>query len=194
MRMEIRALRQRLERAEAAEAERRRELQSMFMEMAAKIGREIDQNNNRPTTSTIDDGTDSQLPALVTNDGAMPSRPFEMFLNHKTLQGMWDEWHGNGKYDDGGGGIEGRNKKYKARWRRHLGQHYSRTQRIITMIKAKSQQDECSVEETLAKLQPLFTECGHFLSKMISKCQEMGYIVKQKPRGRKRSAEKISDG
>ena len=106
---------------------------------------------------------------------------------------MWNEWHGKGKYADSHGGIAGRNDKFGPKWRKHLPTgHYSRTSRIIKMIESKSQVDGCSIEQTLAELQPIFVECEHRLAGMVAKCQELGYIMKQKPRGRKRSIQDIS--
>ncbi len=118
---------------------------------------------------------------------------FTMVPKHKTLQEMWNEWHGKGKYKDSHGGIAGRNIKFGPKWRQHLPTgRYSRTSRIIKMIESKSQADKCSIKKTLEKLQPLFDECHCRLAVMVTKCQELGYIPKQKPRGRKRSIQDVS--
>jgi Transcriptional activator of glycolytic enzymes len=51
---------------------------------------------------------------------------YRMSKKHKTLEDMWDEWNGTGRFEDNFGGIKGRNKKCGSKWRKHLEvQHYS---------------------------------------------------------------------
>ena len=141
------------------------------------------------------DGRDNNNSTALVPVNSTPTsvRPFSMVPNHKTLEDMWNEWHGEGKYADSDGGIAGRNKELGSKWRKHLPtQHYSRTSRIIKMIESKRQVDGCSIEQTLAELQPIFVECEHRLAGMVIKSQELGYITKQEPRGQKRSIQDIS--
>jgi Transcriptional activator of glycolytic enzymes len=108
-----------------------------------------------------------------------------------TLSDLYDEWHGIGKWQgDPHGGIIGRNKQHKAKWRSklsgHAKQHYSRMARSILAIENYAKQHNCCEEEAVAMLEDMYvTECGTSLSGFVAKCQELNYIKKASPRGKR---------
>jgi len=55
-----------------------------------------------------------------------------MRLKHKRRMDLWDEWHGEGKFEDPHGGIHGRDIKHGNEWRQHTSaHHHSRTKHIV---------------------------------------------------------------
>lgn len=46
-----------------------------------------------------------------------------MRSKHTRLSDLWDEWHGEGRFQDPCGGIHGRDLKHGAKWRSHISDH-----------------------------------------------------------------------
>jgi Transcriptional activator of glycolytic enzymes len=78
---------------------------------------------------------------------------YRMVKRHPSLVDMWDEWHGTGMFLDDLGGIEGRNKRFKAKWRKHFkgpqSQQYSQTKCIIESIRKYATNNQVKIEEAL---------------------------------------------
>jgi hypothetical protein len=104
--------------------------------------------NNNSFTGTLDDATNftsttdglspdadmlliTQSPPIgncspLSSPGESKLSNYQMSKKLKTLEDMWDEWNGTGRFEDNFGGINGRNKKYGSKRRKHLEvQHYS---------------------------------------------------------------------
>jgi Transcriptional activator of glycolytic enzymes len=100
---------------------------------------------------------------------------------------MWNEWYGEGRFADGLGGIEGRNKNRKAQWRKHLNpQHYSRTKIIIGAIAKYANNHQVPVREAIAVMNDWYVEppVSFSVSKMKEACITHGLIKKGNKRGK----------
>ena len=87
-----------------------------------------DRTQTSPTATPVDNGEGTPFGcSTVTNSPTTNSTAttadeqssYRMVKKHKTLDDMWDEWHGLGHFEDAVGGIKGRNKQFGAKWRRH---------------------------------------------------------------------------
>ena len=149
----------------------------------------ISESNTRPK-----DNCQMNLVSTILKD--VTQDQYTMAHKYASLEDIWNEWHGLEQYSnprDGViGGIEAREKRYGKKWRKHISsQHYSRTLRIVKLMKSK-QMELGSDEAIMEALQPVFEQSKNSLSSMITACQGLGYIAKQKPRGRrKRPADEI---
>ena len=122
--------------------------------------------------------------------------PLMMKKQHESLHDMWNEWHGEGPFAGNGGGVVRRNELFGKKWRKELkinDAFYSRTARIITMLKSRIPAYNGSIQSMLDDTNLLYLECGRHLSTMVIRCQELGYIPKKKPRGKKRPSSEICD-
>jgi hypothetical protein len=107
---------------------------------------------------------------------------------HKDLSSMYHEWFGLGEFDDGKGGIHGRNQTDGAKWRSHInGSHYSRTKRVIQAIQKLATDGGITDQEAIRQLQPLFEESKACLSTMTKNLAKYGHLKLGKPRKRKAS-------
>jgi hypothetical protein len=149
----------------------------------------ISERNSRHTEN-------SQMNSVSTILKDVSQDQYTMTHKYASLEDIWNEWHGLEQYSNPGdgvvGGIEAREKRYGKKWRKHISsQHYSRTLRIVKMMKSK-QMELGSDQAMMEALQPVFEQSKNSLSSMITACQQLGYIAKQKPRGRrKRPANEI---
>ena len=126
-------------------------------------------------------GGDSNSPDMV------ESSSYRMVKKHTTLDDMWDEWHGTGKFADDIGGIQGRNKHFGAKWRKHLeGQQYSRTKLIVEAIAKYAEINKLSTREACAVMNAWYTSAPIALSitKMKQLCIDKGLLKKGKQRGK----------
>jgi hypothetical protein len=112
-----------------------------------------------------------------------------MVPKHKSLQGIWDEWHGIGQYPNSEGGIKGRNKAHGSKWRKHLNaQHYSHTYCVVDAIKTFTSQENIKASPFACEVMNLwYIDCKMSVGNMVTKCQEMGLIPKKAHRGQKQS-------
>jgi Transcriptional activator of glycolytic enzymes len=101
-----------------------------------------------------------------------------------TLSDLYDEWNGTGNWQgDPHGGIIGRNREHKSKWRKNLPsrakQHYSRMARSIAAVQFFAKQNRCSEKEAVAILEDMYTiDSAGSLSVFVTKCQEKKYIKK----------------
>lgn len=150
-----------------------------------------------PGGASLLEGTQQQAespgtpPATPQEDDPKNHSTFRMKVKHTRLIDMYNEWFGLEEFDDGHGGVEGRDKKFGAKWRKggfiDVQQH-SRTKRIVQAIDKLARDDDLTSEEAAEQLQPLFDKCRHSLSNMIKECQHMGHIPKKAVRGKKSKA------
>ena len=113
---------------------------------------------------------------------------FRMVPKHLELLGLMHEWYGIGDYYDSYGGIEGRNKVHKARWRKkcHLNaMHYSRTERTVRAVEEYAKKNNDMDKFVAAeRLQAVFQiDCKTSVTNFVLWAQEEGLISKSKSRG-----------
>ena len=153
--------------------------------------------------SRVDGDASPESAQLDRNQEALASRPedhkyYRMVKRHLSLEDMWDEWHGTGRFSDEVGGIQGRNKLFGPKWRKHLNmQHYSRTKFVVTAVSNFAKNNKLKITEAIAimdnwwKEKPVCTS----LTKMKALCGAKGLVKKGKMRGRqcKRQQEEVDD-
>ena len=112
---------------------------------------------------------------------------FRMVPKHIVLLGLMHEWYGVGDYYDSYGGIEGRNKTYKARWRKkcHLNaMHFSRTERTVRAVEAYAKNNSMDKFDAAVALQQVFEiDCKTSVTNFVLWAQQEGLIAKSKSRG-----------
>jgi Transcriptional activator of glycolytic enzymes len=112
---------------------------------------------------------------------------------HKSLADLMSEWVSIGDFQDGFGGIEGRNKKFGASWRKHLPHHsYSRTERTVKGIRAYAKQNKISDFDASRQLQEAFEQQKCSISNMVNYFIAQGLLPKKKPRGKIRAPRSVS--
>jgi hypothetical protein len=118
-------------------------------------------------------------------------RSYRMKPKHKLLSQLYDEWIGEGDFHDGYGGIEGRNKEFGSRWRKHLTAYvYSRTERTIKGIRAYAQcHNNMDPHEACRQLQEIFEKERCCISNMVSYFTSNGYLKKKQPRGKRKTSD-----
>jgi hypothetical protein len=111
---------------------------------------------------------------------------YKMIFKHQHLQSLYDEWHGTGEFADSLGGIEGRNKKFGTKWRKHLSQmQYSRSMRIVKAIKNYAEENTMTEAEACEQLQLHYEACNRSPAKFVDWCKSQGMVERSiKPRGR----------
>ena len=115
---------------------------------------------------------------------------FRMIVKHGSLSDLWNEWYGLENFDDGEGGIAGRNKKHGRKWRKHLSaQQYSRTQRVVQAINKYSEVHNVPTEEAVYDLEEAFANVGFSVAKMVDYCKAKGLLTAKLPRGKKKTRE-----
>jgi Transcriptional activator of glycolytic enzymes len=151
---------------------------------------------SRLTDSPIGDVNGSQLDHQDTvavtveeednDDDVEEQKHYRMRPKHATLADWYDEWVGAGDFEDGFGGIEGRNKKYGSKWRKHLNvQHYSRTCRVVKAIRAFAEEQRMDTHDACATLQHHYkntAKCS--VGNMVKYVNSMGLLQKGKARGK----------
>jgi hypothetical protein len=115
-----------------------------------------------------------------------------MATKHRDLNSLYNEWFGLDEFDDGEGGVHGRNQKDGAKWRKHIhNTHYSRTKRIVQAIQKLAKDEGLTEQDAIRQLQPLFEESNTSLYTMAGNLVKLGYLKQGKPR--KRKANEIHD-
>lgn len=130
-------------------------------------------------------------PRPTDQETAEDQKKFKMKPKHMSLHDLYDEWYGLGIYDDGLGGVAGREQRYDKRWRKHLeNNHFSRTKAIVAAIEAFAKEKNCSASDACSYLQEAYNSKNNSVGNFRTHCQNMGLIPKGKQRGRQ-AKEKI---
>lgn len=112
-------------------------------------------------------------------------KTYRMRPKHQTLTDLYAEWMGTGDFMDEFGGIEGRNQKFGARWRKHLAPYiYSRTERTVKGIRAFAEEKRIDVYDACEQLQEQYKQCKCSCANMVSYFTTIGLLAKKKPRGK----------
>ena len=109
-----------------------------------------------------------------------------MVARHKSLHDLWDEWFGLSAFADDLGGINGRNQKFKSKWRKHLNtQQYSRIARIIAGIEKHANDNSVPWGDSIDALSQAFIIDGNCsVYNMVVVMQEQGLLPKKASRGK----------
>ena len=68
--------------------------------------------NNEPVNEPVSQSHPGDNASMAT---------FQFLPKYQFLMDVYDEWFGTGDFQDVSGGNDGREKLFKAKWRRHLG-------------------------------------------------------------------------
>jgi ribosome assembly protein YihI (activator of Der GTPase) len=110
---------------------------------------------------------------------------YRMQMKHPSLASVWREWFGLEEFEDEYGGINGRNKMFKAKWRQHLnGTSYSKVSQLIKGVNAYAVSNRLQPEAVIAEWEGIFTACKHSVNNMVKALQDLGKLKKLKQRGR----------
>ena len=116
---------------------------------------------------------------------------FRMVLKHSTLINLYAEWTGTDAFNDGFGGVEGRNRLFKAKWRKHIDPTlHSNTKRAVDGIRNFAKREKFEIIQACISLQHHFVQCNCCVGKFVVVLQKMGLVLVQKKRGRHAIREK----
>jgi Transcriptional activator of glycolytic enzymes len=151
--------------------------------------------------STIETSVDSVIggsPLIDVTDAAVTEsldqglaelelhKTYTMRPKHKLLTELMSELTGCGDFHDQFGGIEGRNKKYGPKWRKHLPKYtYSRTERTIKGIRGYAKQHNITDMDACRQLQEVYQQQKCAVKNMVDYfTNELRVLSKRKPRGK----------
>ena len=125
------------------------------------------------------------VPVLESDQTADGQRGYEMHPR-KSLLEVYEEWYGLGDFEDGMGGVAGRDKKFGSKWRKHIeSNHYSRSKGVVAAIEVHAKQKRITPADACSELQMAFLAVKCSIGLFRSHCQNIGLLAKGKRRGRK---------
>lgn len=146
-------------------------------------------NNNVQYTPSSPLPTPTDLTNQICGDDRAELEKHKTYMmkpKHNSLSELLSEWVGAGDFNDGYGGIEGRNNKFGASWRKHLTSYiYSRTERTVKGIRAFAEQRNISDFDACRELQEVYEQQRWSVSNMVNYFNSSGLLTKRKPRGKK---------
>ena len=173
-----------------SQEEQRTELAAALMDYAARLtgSSSVPQlRDEEDSTTRMRDGDDDGVEEAL----ALQENPFlvySMVLKHKTLSDLIDEWRGEGLFDDGTGGIKGRDKAHGTKWRQHINkQHYSRTKRVAIALEEHARNNNRNVKEVCHEFQKTYEELSCSVANLVRAFQEQGLIQKKGARGKQKT-------
>lgn len=135
-----------------------------------------------PQDDTQDDGVES-LPEEEGEEN--PYLVYTMCAKHKSLVDLIDEWYGDGAFDDGSGGIKGRDEQFGTKWRSHINkQLYSRSKRVVTTLHDIANLENKRVKEVALEYNDLFVQKKCSVSNLVVEFQRRGLLRKKGARGK----------
>ena len=111
---------------------------------------------------------------------------YRMSSKYDALKQIWNEWFGLEEFDDGLGGITGRNELHGPKWRYHLNKaskgKYSYHNKLIKGINQFSRLEKCQPElqVTIAQWEIHFSDCGKSAGSLVKFLQKQKLIPKGK--------------
>jgi hypothetical protein len=144
-----------------------------------------------PATANAAQDTGEPSPETET-DPAEEHRLFRMIPKHLTLLDLVHEWFGTGDYYDEYGGIEGRNKSSKSRWRKYCcinQMQYSRTERSVKAVQEYARRKNIDMYLAAEQLQERFEECKCSVAKFVTWAHGEELLAKKKSRGKNKRVE-----
>ena len=88
-------------------------------------------------------------------------------------------------FNDGTGGIKGRDSKYGPQWRKHINsQHYSRTKRVAMALEKRARDTNTHISQVCLEFQGLCEAKKCSVSNLVTEFQAMGLIEKKGARGK----------
>ena len=140
----------------------------------------------RQTTNSSNSSSHNELGA----SDAPENKSFRIMSKILSLRDLWDAWFGIGSHPCNYGGVEGRNKKFGAKWRKHIpAAHYSRCCRTVKAIQHYAKENRLNKDDAITALEPIFKECSNSLYNFIEVMQEKGHLKKAAKRGKQAIAE-----
>jgi Transcriptional activator of glycolytic enzymes len=186
--------------AELQETRRQRVQQQKEFANLLEMGRRVLLTGTTIETTTFEPDNESIMdsPPPLTNDavavtaGSLDNdaelelhKTYTMRPKHKLLTELMSEWIGVGDFNDPFGGIEGRNKKFGAKWRKHLPKYtYSRTERTIKGIRAFAKDKQINEMDACRQLQEVYEQQKMSVKNMVDYFTKTNLVSKRKARGK----------
>jgi Transcriptional activator of glycolytic enzymes len=146
-------------------------------------------NNNNTQMEYSPEELSATVTASEDDDDLARHATYRMKPKHRSLTDLYAEWVGDGEFADGYGGISGRNKRFGARWRKHLVSYiYSRTERTVKGIMAFAEQEDITVYDACERLQESFVKCKYSVANFVVYLTSVGLLTKKKPRGKRNNS------
>lgn len=142
---------------------------------------------------TIDNSTErmDEMPveeqAVETGTDPATCPPIMLDPKYYSLRQLYEQWYGEGDFDDGIGGIAGRDKRYGPKWRKGIiaPKQFSRMKMIMQGIRSiREAEMDLDDRDAVRDLEPKFKELKYSITNMAKYLQEAGHVKKQSPRGK----------
>jgi Transcriptional activator of glycolytic enzymes len=143
--------------------------------------------SNEQSTGSLDGSLSLQAVTVSEDEDDLERhKKYRMKPKHRSLTDLYAEWVGEGDFADEFGGIEGRNKRFGARWRKQLVPYiYSRTERTVKGIRAFAVQEDITVYDACERMQEHFVKCKYSVANLVGYFTSVGLLTKKKPRGKR---------
>ncbi|CAB9518618.1 hypothetical protein SEMRO_949_G223660.1 [Seminavis robusta] len=106
-------------------------------------------------------------------------------MRHNTLASFWNEWYGLEEFEDGFGGIDGRNKKHGSKWRKHLpATELSYRTRLHNGIVSIDNDNNKETKDVIEEWEPLFTVARNSIGNLVKALQQQNKLPKGKRCGK----------
>ena len=138
-----------------------------------------------PFTGTVEQamlGLIANLTPLVTDDASL----FKMQVKHPSLHSLWCKWFGLETFHDSFGGVDGRNRKFKSKWRKDAkidNTLHGRHRRLIEAINAEAKGTKQQPQAVIMEWEVLFSNSNYVTGNLVKALQCLGKIPKKKSRG-----------
>jgi len=176
-----------------------RKLAASFINLAQQLAGNLDVTMDSPQPTEPQQAEDlscvnrEEPPSPVATppllDEDIDFTKFRMVHKHKTLSDLLDEWNGVGAFHCPYGGIQGREMKWKGKWRKHINSmHFSRTKRTMLAVLGFAE-EQCYGDsfDACASLQNKYAvDCNCSVAKFVELMKKDGLLDNKKPRGKKR--------
>jgi hypothetical protein len=132
---------------------------------------------------------------IIETDPAEDHQLYRMKPKHLILLDVVHEWFGTGDYYDEYGGIDGRNKLFKSRWKKLCcinQMQYSRTMRTINAVEEYARRNN-NIDKYLAaeQLQQCYEECKCSIANFVRWAQSKELLEKKRSRGKNKVSEVV---
>ena len=162
--------------------------QSVFSGMSTMVG---DMRSGATAPSAPPAMQQQTIPAAANPLQTERIRSFTFESQHNNLKGLWDEWHGLGRYKDVpiAGGVAALEELHGAKWRKtktRMQQRVSRQGRICLGIEKKSEAESKSIDSVCNEWNRKYaTEFNKNMRRFVQYLQDENWIPVHARRGRR---------
>jgi len=181
--------------------ERKRDQDQAMGRLFREIGERLEDGSARAIGEVFDEGADGETTTEVPGggDGGPRDRTRHpaaknMVSKHWFLEELVEEWYGKGCFEDEFGGIEGREKAFKGKWRKKVpGAHFSRTRRVVVGLEKYAADNGVDISAAARHFQGKYEEMSHSVANLVTFFQSECLLPRKKPRGRATATEERTE-